>query len=111
MAPRFVYGMTAVGNPLASKYRWFKLRRIERCVPFVPTYSAVTSICHGNCRSTPRFHWSTSGCTLLGFTARKRIVVKFNVAGSSERLNPVSSLMLFAVEAVLAAVTELLINH
>src|SRR5256885_9216987 len=85
MAPRFAYGMTPVGNPPASKYCWFKLRRIERCVPLVPTYSAVNTVCQGICRSMPRLHWSTSGCTLLGFTARRRMVVRFSVAGLSER--------------------------
>src|SRR6266480_1312634 len=77
MAPRFAYGMTPVGNPPASKYCWFKLRRIERCVPLVPTYSAVNTLCQGICRSMPRLHWSTSGCTLLGFRARRRIHLVF----------------------------------
>src|SRR2546425_3306615 len=111
MAPRFAYGMTPVGNPPASKYCWFKLRRIERCVPLVPTYSAVNTVCQGICHSTPRLHWSTSGCTLLGFTARRRMVVRSSVAGLSERLKPVSSRMLFAVEAVLGAGTGVLFKQ
>src|SRR5256884_2586547 len=65
MAPRFAYGMTPVGNPPASKYCWFKLRRIERCVPLVPTYSAVNTVCQGICRSTPRLHWSDRKSTRL----------------------------------------------
>ena len=96
-------------RPMESKYVWLRSVSTERCVPFVPTYSTVPTMLPGNCRSTPRFHWSTSGCTACGSTPRIRTVCRKLagwLAGSSEKLKPVRTRMLFAVH-VAALPTQL----
>src|SRR5437667_12898880 len=59
----------------------------------------------------PRFHWSTTGCTLLGLTARIRTLARLMALGSTDTLNPVAKRMLLAVTLVEGAVTWLLMRN